>query len=129
MNARERGAVLVEFAIVAPVLVLLIVGGVLMGAAMYQRMVLQDTLQQAMSSLTYEDEIARAVEARGGRLVCFEVLDESGGEPCYADGFDGLRRAQAVAEGFRFEVPFFGPVIPRASVTDIITESETEGEP
>ena len=85
---RDRGAVLIEFALIAPLMFLLIFGGITLGIGQYRQMELRTTAQQAVDLwMTGELSEAEAIAyaATEGTVVCAgDEWDE-----CFTSGLPG----------------------------------------
>jgi uncharacterized membrane protein len=93
----DGGSALVETAILLPLLVLLLVGGVDIGLAVTERFQLQAGAQLCADALL-EDECASHAAAIGATLTCFQTEPEH----CWDDGLTVDRvtvRLQAVFDG------------------------------
>ena len=77
---RERGAALVEFAVLAPLLVLLLIGGVDVALATTEHFQLQAAAQTC--TVVHEDECADHAATLGAVVVCFQASDPH----CHDDG-------------------------------------------
>ena len=91
----DRAAVLLEFALIIPLVLMITIGGVNLGLATIEKTELVNTLHAA-ASLPFEDDVAGALGAVGARLDCYVVLP--GGDECYPDGYPtGAARRQVLA--------------------------------
>lgn len=98
-DRRQRGAVLIEAALVMPLLTLLIAGGVCLGLAAIQDMraeyVVQEAARAAAAGTLAEDGVGELVTDAGFTLTEFVVLPD---------------RVTVSAAGTPVQVPFFGAV-------------------
>ena len=78
----SKGAALVEFAILAPLLMLLLVGGVDVGLAVTERFQLTSAAQTC--TVVAEDECAAHAASLGAVLACYQASDPH----CWDDGLD-----------------------------------------
>lgn len=87
------GGVLVEFAILLPILVLLLLGGIMFGLATIETV----RLERVSGDAALLDELeARAMVATVGTMICWWQGEGAGG--CYDDGLS-LARTQVVSVG------------------------------
>lgn len=101
----DTGAAIVEAALVLPVLTLLVVGGLIYGAAMVTDLRLE---YAAITAATmHEDDAAAVVETAGGTLTCYAAGE--GPLDCIDDGATGYR-VQVVVTGPTFTLPAYGSV-------------------
>lgn len=108
---RERGAVLVEYAIILPLAVMLGVSGLFYGLGVLESIRLEHAATEAVH--VHEDTAATLVEQAGGTLVCFWAGDGEGG--CFPDELEGLDRVQVVAESVKtYQPPLGARIVPTA---------------
>ena len=101
---RDRGAVLIEFALIAPLMFLLIFGSITLGIGQYRQMELRTTAQQAVDlwmigALSEAEAVAYA--AQNGNVVC--ASDSHDG--CFVSGLPGtipMRQLIVVGETLHF---------------------------
>lgn len=113
---RERGAVLVEYALILPVAVMLGVSGLFYGLAMVSDLRITHAVSQGVQ--LEEADAGALVLMAGGTLECYWQGTGPGG--CFDDGLDGLERRQAVAVGETYHPPLFDPVTPRAEAVGVV---------
>src|SRR5690606_14722780 len=112
---RERGAIIVEYAIILPLAVMLGVAGLFYGLAMVSDLRITHAVGQAV----YLDEVdaGTLITMAGGSMECWWYGDGPGG--CFEDGLDHQYRVQVVATGTTYRPPLFDPVTPRAEAVAI----------
>lgn len=113
--SRDRGAAIVEYALILPVAIMLGVSGLFFALAMADEIRLQHAVSEAVYLL--EDEAGYLIESAGGEMECFWKGTGPGG--CFDDGIDHLTRVQVVAVGRTWHPPMFGSVTPRAEATAV----------
>ena len=100
--ADARGAAMMEFAIVAPVLLLMIIGGLGLGHTMYVQSVLDGEMQKAARDTTLEDatgEARRLVIQNRVRTQVNEVINDADVDFTMI-AFHDYRNAQSRAEEY-----------------------------
>jgi hypothetical protein len=105
---RDRGAVLIEAALVLPILITLIVSSLIFGLAVTDDIRLERAAADA--ARLPESEARQVVESVGGTLVCYSESGE-----CFDDGLT-IDRVQVVAEGRTWSYPT-GTITPTAHVS------------
>ena|SRR6056297_575878 len=98
---RDRGAVLVEFALIVPLLLILLVGIIEFGRAYNTQIALQGAAREGARALALGDSATAAVEAsRGG--VAMTVSSTSGCPSGDSDAFATV----TTTTSFSFGIPF-----------------------
>lgn len=112
---RDRGAVLVEYAIILPLAVMLGLSGLYYGLAMVDDL----RLTHAVSQAVYLDQAdaGTLIDLAGGTMACYWYGTGPGN--CFSDGLDHQTRVQIVAHGSTWNPPLFDPITPRAEAVAV----------
>lgn len=118
----EHGVALVEAAVVLPVLVLVVAGGLILGLATVADVRLEQAVGEAArgaaAGVVEEDAAGELVAGGGGTMTCFWSGSGPGG--CWDDGLD-VDRVQVVGTGPTFQIPFGGTVTPSARAVGVVS--------
>jgi hypothetical protein len=96
----DRGAVIVEFALIVPILLILLVGIVNFGVAYNTQIALQGAAREGARALALGNSAIDAVNASGG--VAMSVSSQTG---CPAGGSDAFATV-VTSKDFTFGIPF-----------------------
>lgn len=119
--AGDRGAVLVEYALILPLAVLLSVTGLFYGLGVLDSIRLERAATEAVHA-SHEDTAGDLIAQAGGSMACYWAGDGPGG--CFPDDLDGLPRVQVVAEGNKtYQPPLGSKITPTAHAVALREET------
>ena len=112
---KSRGAVIIEMALVLPLLLMLILGGITLADA-YRRLTTIGYVSQAVADAVAAGEIAEdeaadwAAVRAGASLECLAVIPGVG-DPCFEDGATAPRVQVVLLRPHRLEFGMFSTVV------------------
>ncbi len=110
---------MIEFALVAPLLIMVVVGGLILGIGQYRQIEMRTQAQQAVDmwavgTLTETEAVAYAAEKAS--VVCAG----SSHDECFVSGLPGtVEMRQMIVRGEELQLPFLGSVQPGAKLTGV----------
>ena len=102
VSGSDRGAVMVEFALILPILLMLVVGIIEFGRAYNTQIALQGAAREGARALALDDSASSAVSSAAGG-VAMSISSSSG---CPAGNPDTAYASVTTSTQFTFGIPF-----------------------
>jgi Flp pilus assembly protein TadG len=103
-SSSERGVAAIEFALVLPLLILLIFGMIEFGRAYNAKITVTHAAREGVRELAITDNVGAATSKAATAAGSLAVTATAGGSPCSPGGTVTM----TVAHSFSYNIPFFG---------------------
>lgn len=118
-RGREEGAAATEFALIAPLLIMLFFGVVQIGLAIYRTQLVEAAAREAARVASVgapaDDVLLAAINAAPGFDASELTVDTS--DLCASQGDDTVVSVSAASDRLNFEIPFVGSYTPTYSAS------------